>query len=115
MWSHIGSGSTVPERSSQEKPELKIPVRNGRIVTKLRSQFGFYLNLKKFVRNGPRWAVRKRFLIKMGAKTPGNGIARRCGEIRGLRHARRPLLRPGGRAGRVAVGLACWLGGSLGS
>ena len=54
MWSHIGSGSTVPERSSQEKPELKIPVRNGRIVTKLRSQFGFYLNLNKFVRNGPR-------------------------------------------------------------
>ena len=55
MRSHIGSGCTVPERSSQEKPELKIPVRNGRIVTKLRHQLGFHLNLKKFVRNGHRW------------------------------------------------------------
>ena len=36
----------MPERSSREQPELKIPVRNGRFVTKLRSQFGFYLNLK---------------------------------------------------------------------
>ena len=54
MWSHIGPGS-IPEKSPvQENPELKIPVRNGRFVTKLRSQFGFYLNLKKFVRNGHR-------------------------------------------------------------
>ena len=37
---------TVPETSNQENPELKPPVRNGRFVAKLRSQFGFYLNLK---------------------------------------------------------------------
>ena len=54
MWSHIGSGTQFLKIPSQENPELKIPVRNGRFVTKLRSQFGFYLNLNKFVRNGPR-------------------------------------------------------------
>ena len=54
MWSHIGSGS-IPEKSPvQENAELKIPARNGRFVTNLRSQFGFYPNLKKFFRNGHR-------------------------------------------------------------
>ena len=47
----------VPERSSQEQPELKTQVRNGHFVTKLRSQFGSYQNLKKFVRNGLHWRV----------------------------------------------------------
>ena len=69
MWSHIGSGS-IPEKSPvQENPELKIPVRNGRSVTKLRSQFGFYLNLKKFVRNGHRcqgrFTERVPFLVEL--------------------------------------------------
>ena len=71
MWSHIGSGSTVPERSSQEKPELKIPVRNGRFVTKLRSQFGFYLNLNKFARNGPRCQHVDLF-CSLNSKAPNN-------------------------------------------
>ena len=45
--------TTVPERSSQEQSELKPLVKNGNFVTKLSAQFGFYLNLKNFVRNGP--------------------------------------------------------------
>ena len=49
----------------------KTQLRNGRFVTKLRSQFGVYLNLKKFVRNGPpcQYSRREKKCLVVGRNT----------------------------------------------